>query len=210
MARVSARVIFVCRVVLRETLSVAWWERRLSGRTPSVISPCEMPPPPKVEALAKRAGLVLIRQRQEEASVKLQTFRLCQSLSLSGEVARRSRDGEGCLPGRTLSVAYGDSSPEGRALGKEGRSRPHSLTAGKSQPLSGKLYAPAKASPFRERWHGKAVTERVSPRLAVAFGECFPNRSRGKIGKSVCAKREHPLRRLLPSGVSHGRNVNKK
>ena len=104
MARVSARVIFVCRVVLRETLSVAWWERRLSGRTPSVISPCEMPPPPKVEALAKRAGLVLIRQRQEEASVKLQTFRLCQSLSLSGEVARRSRDGEGCLPRRTPSV----------------------------------------------------------------------------------------------------------
>ena len=50
---------------------------------------------PKGEPLAKRAGLVLIRQRQEEASVKLQTFRLCQSLSLSGEVARRSRDGEG-------------------------------------------------------------------------------------------------------------------
>ena len=162
MARVSARVIFVCRVVLRETLSVAWWERRLSGRTPSVISPCEMPPPPKVEALAKRAGLVLIRQRQEEASVKLQTFRLCQSLSLSGEVARRSRDGEGCLPGRTLSVAYGDSSPEGRALGKEGRSRPHSSTAGRSQPISGKLFASAKASPFRERWHGEAVTERVA------------------------------------------------
>ena len=31
----------------------------------------------------------------------------------------------------------------------------------RSQPISGKLYAPAKASPFRERWHGKAVTERV-------------------------------------------------
>ena len=149
MARVSARVIFVCRVVLGETLSVDWWERGLMGRTPSVISLCEMPVPlfvawrrhlppaggslfTQVEALAKRAGLVLIRQRQEEASVKLQTFRLCQSLSLSGEVARRSRDGEGCLPGRTLSVAYGDSSPEGRALGKEGRSRPHSSTAGRS------------------------------------------------------------------------------
>ena len=29
--------------------------------------------------------------------VSPQTFRLCQSLSLSGEVARRSRDGEGCF-----------------------------------------------------------------------------------------------------------------
>ena len=95
MARASARVIFVCRVVLGETLSVDWWERRLMGRTPSVISLCEMPPPPKVEALAKRVSFVLTGQRQEEASVKLQIFRLCQSLSLSGEVARRSRDGEG-------------------------------------------------------------------------------------------------------------------
>ena len=31
----------------------------------------------------------------------------------------------------------------------------------RSQPISGKLSALAKASPFRERWHGKAVTERV-------------------------------------------------
>ena len=34
----------------------------------------------------------------------------------------------------------------------------------RSQPLSCKLYAPAKASPFRERWHGRAVTERVASR----------------------------------------------
>ena len=56
------------------------------------------------------------------------------------------------------------TSPEGGGLGKEGRSRPHSSTAGRSQPISGKLCAPAKASPFRERWHGEAVTERVAPR----------------------------------------------
>ena len=72
--------------------------------------------------------------------------------------------GRGSLPGRTLSVAYGDSSPEGRALGKEGRSRPHQSTARRSQPISAKLFAPAKASPFRERWHGEAVTERVVSR----------------------------------------------
>ena len=35
---------------------------------------------------------------QKKPAVKLQTFCLCQSLSLSGEVARRSRDGEGSLP----------------------------------------------------------------------------------------------------------------
>ena len=68
----------------------------------------------------------------------------------------------GLIPGRTLSVAYGDSSPEGRALGRTGRFRPHRSTAGKSLPLSCKLSALAKASPFRERWHGEAVTERVS------------------------------------------------
>ena len=53
--------------------------------------------------------------------------------------------------------------PRGRALGKEGRFRPHRSTAGRSLPLSCKLFAPAKASPFRERWHGEAVTERVDP-----------------------------------------------
>ena len=97
-----------------------------------------------------------------------------------------------------LSLAALDSSPEGRALGKEGNSRPHLSTAGRSQPISGKLYALAKASPFRERWHGEAVTERVSPRLGAAFGERFPNRSRGKIGKSVCAKENIPSDAFCP------------
>ena len=68
------------------------------------------------------------------------------------------------LPERTLSVAYGDSSPEGGALGRTGRFRPHQSTARRSQPISAKLYVPAKASPFRERWHGEAVTERVASR----------------------------------------------
>ena len=53
------------------------------------------------------------------------------------------------------------TSPEGGGLGKEGRSRPHRLLARRSLPLSCKLSALAKASPFRERWHGEAVTERV-------------------------------------------------
>ena len=61
-----------------------------------------------------------------------------------------------------LSLAALDSSPEGGALGRTGRFRPHQSTAGRSQPISGKLFASAKASPFRERWHGKAVTERVA------------------------------------------------
>ena len=44
-------------------------EGLLPGRTPSVISLCEMPPPPKVEALAKRASFVLTSQRLEEANL---------------------------------------------------------------------------------------------------------------------------------------------
>ena len=76
------------------------------------------------------------------------------------------------LSGRTLSVSLRSTAPpRGGALGKTGRSRPRRSTAGRSQPISGKLFAPAKASPFRERWHGEAVTERVSPRLAAAFGK---------------------------------------
>ena len=76
-------------------------------------------------------------------------------------VACGERDAFGTNP---LSLAALDSSPEGRALGKEGKSRPHPSTARRSQLISGKLYALAKASPFRERWHGEAVTERVASR----------------------------------------------
>ena len=71
--------------------------------------------------------------------------------------------GRGMVLGRTLSVSLRSTAlPSGRALGKEGRFRPHRSTAGRSLPLSSKLFAPAKASPFRERWHGGAVTERVA------------------------------------------------
>ena len=73
-------------------------------------------------------------------------------------VAWRERVGSRTNP---LSLAALDSSPEGGALGKEDKSRPHSSTARRSQLISTKLYASAKASPFRERWHGGAVTERV-------------------------------------------------
>ena len=77
-----------------------------------------------------------------------------------------------------LSLAALDSSPEGRALGKEGRFRPYSSTAERIQLLSCKLSAFAKASPFRERWHGEAVTERVSsgtnPLSLAALDSSFP------------------------------------
>ena len=67
-----------------------------------------------------------------------------------------------CRLAATSSPGRGKSFHSGGGLGKEGRSRPHRSTAGRSLPLSGKLYALAKASPFRERWHGGAVTERVA------------------------------------------------
>ena len=71
--------------------------------------------------------------------------------------------------------------PRGRALGKEGRFRPHRSTAGRSLPLSCKLFASAKASPFRERWHGEAVTERVDPSFGPAERpSCSVKLRRGK------------------------------
>ena len=101
------------------------------------------------------------------------TFRLRQSLSLSGEVARPKAVTERvCLRGRTLSVSLRSTAPpRGGALGRTGRSRPHSSTAGRSLPLSYKLFALAKASPFRERWHGEAVTERV-PHAQISTSVC--------------------------------------
>ena len=121
MARVSARVIFVCRVVLGETLSVDWRERGTFGKNP---------------------------------------FR---------HFALRNA-----------------TSPEGGGLGKEGRSRPHPSTAGRSLPLSCKIFAPAKASPFRERWHGEAVTERVAFRdeLLPSFRFAKCQLPRGKLSSS--------------------------
>ena len=82
-----------------------------------------------------------------------------------------------CFRGNPLSLAALDSSPEGRALGKEGNSRPYRSTARRSQLISTKLYAPAKASPFRERWHGEAVTERVLPERKPLAGRGFCARS---------------------------------
>ena len=88
-----------------------------------------------------------------------------QLLSVSA-FQNRSR-GKSCVVERgasgknPLSLAALDSSPEGRALGKEEKFCPHRSTAGRSLLLSCKLFASAKASPFRERWHGEAVTERV-------------------------------------------------
>ena len=107
--------------------------------------------------------------------------------------------------GRTLSVACGDScspfcrlsatsSPgrgksfhSGRALGRTGRFRPHRSTAGRRQPISGKLSVLAKASPFRERWHSEAVTERVAsgtnPLSLAALDSSPEGRALGKEGK---------------------------
>ena len=73
-----------------------------------------------------------------------------------------SRDGEGCFQDEPSQSPTATAPPRGGALGKKGKFRPHRSTAGRSLPLSCKLFAFAKASPFRERWHGEAVTERVA------------------------------------------------
>ena len=78
----------------------------------------------------------------------------------------------------TSSPGRGKSFHSGGGLGKEGRFRPQSLTMGRNLLLSCKLFALAKASPFRERWHGEAVTERVSsgtnPLSLAALDSSFP------------------------------------
>ena len=111
-----------------------------------------------------------------------------------GEVFRRASPWQ---RGRTNPFRHfalrNATSPEGGGLGKEGRFRPYRLLARKSLPLSCKLFALAKASPFRERWHGEAVTERV------AF--------RNKPSQSRCARQLVPLfvayrRHLPPAGGS--------
>ena len=83
------------------------------------------------------------------------------------------------------------TSPEGGGLGKTGRSCSHSLTAERIQLLSCKLFALAKASPFRERWHGEAVTERV----------CLPERT---LSVSLRSTARSPFCRL-PATSSPGR-----
>ncbi len=90
--------------------------------------------------------------------------------------------GESASGTNPLSLAALDSSPEGGALGKEGNSRPYRSTAGRSLPLSSKLFASAKASPFRERWHGGAVTERVVSKT--------PSR---RLQQEAAAGASHPL-----------------
>ena len=66
---------------------------------------------------------------QKKPAYKRKTLRPCQSLSLSGEVARRSRDGEGCFRDEPSQSPTATALPRGRALGKEGGSRPCSSTA---------------------------------------------------------------------------------
>ena len=114
--------------------------------------------------MAKRASLVLTSQRLEVASLCAKLYALAKASPFRerwhGE-AVTERVGFRKNP---LSLAALDSSPEGGALGKEGNSRPYRSTARRSQLVSTKLFASAKASPSRERWHGGAVTERVCSR----------------------------------------------
>ena len=163
-------------------------ERVASGTNPLSLAALDSSPEGRALGRTGEFRPPFVNGRKKPA-VKLQTFRLCQSLSLSGEVARRSRDGEGCLPEQTLSVSLRSTAlPKGEPLAEPESFVLHSSTAGRSQPISGKLYALAKASPFRERWHGEAVTERVAFRnepsqsrcarqlvpLFVACGDIFP------------------------------------
>ena len=98
---------------------------------------------------------------RKKPAVKQQTFRPCQSLSLSGEVARQSRDGEGCFRDEPSQSRCARQLSRGASPWQRGQVSSSPVNGRRSQPISAKLFASAKASPFRERWHGEAVTERV-------------------------------------------------
>ena len=133
MARVSARVIFVCRVVLGETLSVDWRERGTFGTNPlSRLRRQLFPFLSPIGDIFPRPGEVFRRESpwqrgrvsssfvngRKKPAVKLQTFRLCQSLSLSGEVARQSRDGEGFFRNEPSQSPTATALPKGEPLAK--------------------------------------------------------------------------------------------
>ena len=91
------------RVLLERTLSVAYGDSSPEGESPWQRGQVS-------------SSLV---NGQKKPAYKRKTLRPCQSLSLSGEVARRSRDGEGLLPGRTLSVSLRSTAlPKGEPLAK--------------------------------------------------------------------------------------------
>ena len=113
------------------------------------------------EPLAEPASFVHTGQRQKKSTDKPINFTPLPKPPPSGEVARRSRDGEGCFQDEPSQSPAATALPKGRALGRTSKFRPHQSTVRRNQLISGKLYAPAKAFPFRERWHGEAVMERV-------------------------------------------------
>ena len=180
-------------------LFVAWRERGASGKNPLSLAALDSSPERGSPWQNRQVSSSFVNGRKKPA-VKLQTLRPCQSLSLSGEVARRSRDGEGGFRDEPSQSPAATAPPRGGALGRTGRFRPHSSPAGRRQPRSGKLFASAKVSPFRERWHGEAVTERVSPRLAAAFGKRLSKSEPGQNRKKRLCRR-HTAR--FCSGVLH-------
>ena len=94
--------------------------------------------------------------------------------------------------GWTLSVACGDSSPERESPWQNQQVSSSPINGRRNQPISGKLYALAKASPFRERWHGEAVTERVSPALLpLSVKSVYPATQKipGPLSRDFCGGR---------------------
>ena len=75
-----------------------------------------------------------------------------------------------------FSLAGCDSSPQWESPWQKGQLSSSPSTARRSQPISEKLPALAKASPFRERWHGEAVTEKdhSGTNPLSAYGDSSP------------------------------------
>ncbi len=115
---------------------------------------------PRIESSGRFSGSLLACKREHFLS----DFMFCQSCN-----CRKM-----CFQDEPSQSPAATAPPRGGALGRTSKSCPHSSTAGRSLPLSYKLYAFAKASPFRERWHGEAVTERVASGAKPGRRGCPP------------------------------------
>ena len=121
------------QLVPGRTLSVSLRSTASSGRTLSVAyGDSSFPFLSPIGDIFPRPGEVFRRESpwqrgrvsssfvngRKKPAVKLQTFRLCQSLSLSGEVARQSRDGEGFFRNEPSQSPTATALPKGEPLAK--------------------------------------------------------------------------------------------
>ena len=143
-------------------------------------------------------------------------FRFCPGSDLESTHQKRQQGGEKPSPSRLRRA----TSPERERLWQRRKAYRLSADFFCRWPVWTKLAGSAKGSPLREscrrrRLRGFAAGASRLKENPQTSRPCQTRaqHSQSELGqnrkKRLC-QREHPFRRLLPSGASHGRNVNKK